>query len=283
MLRIDPSLSLVWRTPTSIQIGFPSPVVQTELIPPEEHLLVALRAGANWTSLMGLSEIYGLSPEDCRAFVRRIEPAFVIEAQHRQRVGIDGHGATAQAIARLLAATCDVRFINAAMVEHERLAPDRRISAHKRARIEKELDRWRPDAVVIVGTYAISGARNGVWLRREIPHLGVILGDRESRVGPFVRPGHGPCLSCVEMSAMDADPARLAMLAQLAGKPCGGETALVSAEVATIVARVLADELKPGEVMRLDATTGLWTVETTSTCSRCSCRALREIETVAVA
>lgn len=283
MLRIDPALSLIWRTPTSIQIGFPTPVVRTEISPAEEHLLVALRAGANWTSLLGLGSIHGLTPDACRAFVHRIEPAFQAPPQRRQRVGIDGHGTTAEAIARLLSNRCDVRFINAAMVGPERLAPDRRISATKRARIERERDQWRPEVVVVVGAYAISGARSGVWLRREIPHLGVVIGDREARVGPLVRAGESPCLSCVEMTAMDVDPARLAMLAQLTGKPCGGESALVGAEVATIVARVLVDQLEPAEVMRLDSVTGLWTAERSSTGSRCSCRALRESETVVVA
>jgi hypothetical protein len=282
MIRIDPTLSLVWRTPTTVQIGFPLAVVTAELTPVEEHLLVALRAGCNWAALYGLGQTLGISRNECERFVARFELSLEHSAP-RRRVGIDGSGACAEALVRLLSHSFDVRTVNAASIAPERLAPDTRVHSQKRARAARESDGWRPDIVVVVSSYAITAARAGVWLRREIPHLGVVTGDRTSRVGPLVTAGNGPCLSCVEMQAMDSDPARAAMLAQLLGKPCGGESALVCAELATVVTRVIASGLQPGEVLELDVATGLWTGESISTCSRCSCRALPRSEMVTAA
>ena len=39
MMRIDPALSLMWRTPTTVQIGFPTPVVIAELTPAQAATL----------------------------------------------------------------------------------------------------------------------------------------------------------------------------------------------------------------------------------------------------
>lgn len=224
-----------------------------------------------------------MTPEQCDAFAARFEASFESRRPRRLRVGIDGVGRLAETIARLLAHEHDVRSVNAASVGHERLAPDTRVHSQRRARMARDGDGWRPDLVIVVAAYAITPARAGVWLRREIPHLGVIVGDRTSRVGPLVRAGEGPCLSCVEMEAVDADPARVAMLAQLVGKPCGGENALVCTELAGVVARVVASGLDVGENLELDGTTGLWTTESLSTCSRCSCRALPENGTATAA
>ncbi|MEN9752265.1 MAG: hypothetical protein RLZZ600_1312 [Actinomycetota bacterium] len=293
MMRIDPSLSLVWRTPDTVQIGFPTSVVTAKLTPAQEHLLVALRAGSNTLALYGLGATLGLTRDECDAFAAVLKPAFTNDRPPaRLRVAVDGHGPSAEAILRLLGTFCDARFANAAGIKHERMSVDRRISRTARARAEKASEvnpEWRPDFAVLVDTYAVTNARCGVWLRRDIPHLSVVLGDTVSRVGPLVRPDTGPCLSCVEMNALDADSSRAAMLAQLHGKPCGGETALVSTELATVVARVIQASrgdglgLAAGEVLELDATTGLWTSESTSTCSRCSCRVLPGSEKPAAA
>ena len=291
-MRIDPQLSLAWRTPDTVQIGFPVAVVIATLTPAQEHLLVALRSGSNASALHGLAKTLGVSRAECDEFVELMRPAFALVGGTRLRVGVDGSGQTAVAIARLLSSFCEVRSVNASSVSHERLAVDRRLSraARERAAKAEALEpAWRPNVVVLVDTYAVTNARCGVWLRREIPHLSVVIGDTVSRVGPLVRPGAGPCLSCVEMNLMDADPSRPAILAQLLGKPSGGESALVSAELASVVARVVrageSDEnsLAVGEALELDAATGLWTGVSISTCSRCSCRALPRIETTAVA
>jgi hypothetical protein len=288
MMRIDPTLSLSWRTPTSIQIGFPRAVVTTEVTAVEEHLLVALRSGVNETALAGLAATLNVSRSFCDAFIDRVRPAVVDEAAPRLRVGIDGTGVTAEWIARVLRERCDVRAVNAASVDHERLAPDRRIPTARRSKQESETKPWRPDLVVIVGEFAISPARSGVWLRREIPHLAVVVGDRDARVGPLVRAGSGPCLVCVELSSVDADPARVAMLSQLAGKPSGGATDLVSCEIAARVARIVDGvtgnrHIPPGEYFDMDSATGQWTSGLASHCSRCSCQALRENATAVAA
>ena len=60
-----------------------------------------------------------------------------------------------------------------------------------------------------------SRQRHGRWLRRDVPHLPSCSATPACTVGPFVRPGRGPCLRCLDLHRTDADPAWPAMATQL--------------------------------------------------------------------
>jgi hypothetical protein len=83
-------------------------------------------------------------------------------------------------------------------------------------------------------------------LRDGIPHL--VAGVRETTgfVGPFVLPGDGPCLRCVDLIRTDRDPAWPRLLAQLVAGPGPTATEPVDAGdgvLATLVAAHAALEL----------------------------------------
>ena len=265
MLRIDPSLALVWRTPTCVQVGVPDALVVAELSPAQEHLLVALRTGVSAVAFEAIGRMQGLGPGDVAAFLERFDACLEPAGRPRLRVGIDGLGATADWIGYLLGPFCEVRSVHGA-------AP-----------------KWMPDLVVVLGAFAIAPARAAAWLSRDVPHLGVVLADRSARVGPLVIPGSSACLTCGELARADADANWRGMLAQLHGKPAGVESQLVAVEVASVVVRwvqafVRGDEsLSSGEVLTLEATTGLWTSDELSPWPKCSCLALPENGTAAVA
>jgi bacteriocin biosynthesis cyclodehydratase domain-containing protein len=114
--------------------------------------------------------------------------------------------------------------------------------------------------VVIIAHHVISPELHGRWLRRDIPHLPVVYGDAVVRVGPFIEPGTGPCLYCLELHHSDADPAWPAIASQLLGRRARTETALVAAEIAAIVTRLVArraaDGPGPARSIELDVSSG---------------------------
>jgi bacteriocin biosynthesis cyclodehydratase domain-containing protein len=117
-----------------------------------------------------------------------------------------------------------------------------------------------PSPVGIVAHHVVSPELHGRWLRRDMPHLPVVYGDSIVRIGPFVEPGSGPCLFCLELHRTDADPAWPAIASQLIGRRVHTETHLAATEVAAIVARMVqrraADGPGPARSIELEVSTG---------------------------
>lgn len=265
MPRIDPRLALVWRTPRSVQLGFPEPLVRLELSPTQETLLSVLRAGTNLSTLKAIGEMNGMSTPDVSSFLADLEPALEPTRARRLRVAIDGTGPIAEWIALALRDQSEVRAMAPGDLTRE----------------------WRPELVILVANYAVSPGRAVAWLRREIPHLAVTVGDRSVTMSNVVRVGDAPCLVCALLNATDADASHTAMLAQLAGRPAGALDRRTGFEVAVRVSRLIdgfdtslrAYSTSDWHEQVLDVTTGAWTLAEPQHSPRCSCRALPEIGT----
>jgi bacteriocin biosynthesis cyclodehydratase domain-containing protein len=78
-----------------------------------------------------------------------------------------------------------------------------------------------PDAVVLVDHAVADTVRANELVRADVPHLSVVVRDDDVVVGPLVRPGHGPCLRCLDLHRGDRDPAWPSLLAQLRRPPPG--------------------------------------------------------------
>ncbi len=281
MVRIDPRLALVWRSPTVVQIGVPRAEVVAELTPDEEHLLAAIRSGTPRSTLTRYAVMRGISEATLDNFLRVMEPALEPDPPPaRVRIGIDGHGPLADWVAHLLGADYDVKPVNAASVAEADNTKSGQPSA------------WRPDIVVLTGTYAITPVRAGVWLRREIPHLSVVIGDTTAEVSHVVVGEYTPCLICGMLEQADLDGSWAGILAQLHGKPSAGETVRACLEVAARVVRTIETYLRfaPDELSRLipqrarlDSRLGAWTTEEVHPSPRCACQALPENATPRVA
>jgi len=79
--------------------------------------------------------------------------------------------------------------------------------------------------------------------RRRVPYLAVTVRDGTVIVGPLVRPGHSPCLNCLDLHRRDRDPGWPAVSAQLKGGPDADdpvETTTALAGAAYAAAQVLA-------------------------------------------
>ncbi len=260
VLRLDPRYPVAWRSPSSMQLGFThAPLILDDLSPAVERMIAALVAGVSDTGLEMIGRSAGASAEDVAVFLERVRPALVAPApERRHRLTVVGAGATAEAVAGLLAA---------AGLE---------VAA---TRSGAEAARTEADLVVIVAGYAIRPELATTWLRRDVPHLAVVLGDDTADVGPLVVPGGSACLLCLAHHATDADAAWPVLATQLHGRPSPADTALLAAEVAVAVVRLVRDHLDgvspgTGEVVRIDAMNGTRTTRDVPPHPLCGCLAM---------
>ena len=226
MLRIKPHLPLVWRTPTSCQLGSIAPVViLTVVSPSHERLLTALFDGLSRVTYDALARQRGLSREDADAFLAALEPALdstLEPALASCAVTIAGNGPGRGEIRHVLPNVHD----------------DTDVPAGTGIPAQATL-------AVIVESYLVSGEMAGRWLRRDIPHLLVTFDEEGATVGPLVVPGRIPCAHCLDLHQRDADASWVAIASQLVHRPHPPSTAMLRGAVATEVSRMLLDREQP--------------------------------------
>jgi hypothetical protein len=218
VLRLDPSLPLLWRSPTSAQIGSDEPVVVLEDVSEgEDRLLATLAAGISDTGYAMLARSLGVDAARADALLAAVTPALVGESTPvGAGAAVLGDSALARGVAGLLAAHGALRSADEAAV------------------------------VVLVADWVVAPADHTRWLNRDIPHLPVVVGERSIVVGPFVEPGAGPCLYCVHLARVDADPAWPAVATQLLGRAAPETGSLAVAEAAVFATRRVLERLDGG-------------------------------------
>ncbi|CAN5176616.1 cyclodehydratase [soil metagenome] len=224
VLKLAAGIPMVWRTPTSVQLGVEAPlVVLDEVTATVERLLAALEAGISRSGWQMVAHDGGMSVDDADALLGRLAPALARDDPASGRVLVTGEGALAIELAAQLA---DVGLLTAATDPS-------------------------PDLVVLVAAWVVGPDDHGTWLRRDIPHLPVVLGDAGVTVGPFVEPGRGPCLYCVHLTRVDADPAWPAIATQLWGRPAPPLTRTAVAAAAAFTTRRIVTrfaDMRAGEL-----------------------------------
>jgi len=232
ILRLDPRLPVVWRSPMSVQIGLDPPRVRLDDVSPTtERLIAALVAGV---TRPGLTMIAGRDTAECGALLEALHPALLGPPDEARQAGLPvpvptivvaGSGPTAEALVAAIASGGS-RVLT---------APD---PAEVAATIN-EPGAELPDAAVLIGHYVLAPTAGGVWLRRDVPHLPVVFSDSGVQIGPLVTPGTGPCLHCLELHHRDADAAWPALASQLFGRSSAADTAPLSLEAAAQACRMV--------------------------------------------
>lgn len=216
VLRLDPRLPILWRTPSSVQVGAdPAVAVLDEVSEGDARVLAALVAGVSGSGLEMLARTAGVGDGRREELLARLAPALLGPTRGAPgAAAVLGDSALARAIAGLLAASDALA------------APD--------------------DAglVVLVGDWVLAPADHLTWLNRDVPHLPVVVSESAVTVGPLVEPGVGPCLNCVQLAHVDADAAWPAVAAQLLGREPRGLPALELTEAAAFVARRVLDRVR---------------------------------------
>jgi len=233
VLKLAAGVPLVWRSPTGIQLGAARPLaVLDDVTPAHERLLAALTAGISETGFAMMARAAGA---DADRLLDRIAPALEPPIPPATRVAVYGDGELAEELVRQLGRSPD------------------------------------PELVLLVGAWVLAPAEHGPWLRRDVPHLPVVVGDRIT-VGPLVIPGETACLHCVGLARRDADPAWPAIATQLHGRPAPALSRTAVAEAAAFVARHLGPEA-PGTSWELDPRDGSISVARWERHPECSCAA----------
>ncbi len=261
-LRLDPRLPLVWRSPFDMQVGVDPAVVRIDDVTvAQQKMLAALAVG---TSASGLAMIAGgPAPEAATTRDDLLDiVSSALEPTQRPRLGtvaISGSSTLAGAIAEVLAGHgVDVLIaVDAA-----------------------DLTESAPDLAIVVGHFVLAPQLHAVWLRRDIPHLPVVVSDSAAVVGPVVRPGAGPCLLCLELHHRDADTAWPAIASQLLGRRSGAESAILVSEAAGAASRMAIEQLQSpagggvAEAVRIDGATGERRWRVWQAHPECGCRGI---------
>ncbi len=232
VLKLADGVPLVWRSPTAIRLGAARPLaILDDVTPAHERLLTALATGISETGFAMMARAAGEDPELLR---RRLEPALDAPVPVAPRVAVYGTGPVAEELVRQLGRADD------------------------------------PELVLLVAPWVLAPAEHGVWLRRDMPHLPVVVGQTVT-VGPLVVPGASACLHCVHLARRDVDPAWPAIATQLHGRPAPVLSRTAIVEAAALAARRLT--AAPGTSWELDPRDGAVSVATWRPHPECSCAA----------
>jgi bacteriocin biosynthesis cyclodehydratase domain-containing protein len=218
VLQLDPSLPLVWRTPTSLQFGVTRPtVVLDELDLASEKMIAALSSGISRSGLGMIGRSAGANDAQIDSLLARLRPVLLEPATREvHSVVVTGVGRFAERLAALLAGS-GIHVLVAHTAEAAEGATG--------------------ELAIAVGHFVLDPVLHGLWLRRDVPHLPAVLGDSSIAIGPFVEPGLTACLYCLQRHASDGDPAWPTIAAQLWGRRSPADTELMASEAAAIVAR----------------------------------------------
>jgi len=253
-LRLPARAPVVWRDPTTIQIGVEHVHALVDGVTTgQAEFLSAVSSGLGAGGISAVVVQVGCDRAEAVALVERLgpvvrtDPAPVHEVGSRPVVRLAGRGALADEVGRLLE-SCSVGVLLEDADSAAAAGRDRVDGAA--AHVGVAVGGLVPDPVVV-----------SEWLRRDVPHVLVRVGDRSVRVGPVVVPGVTACARCLHLHDGDGDPAWPAIAGQLMALPVAAPPLLVLREAAVrTMRRVLSltrqcvDLAEPGpeEVVRID-------------------------------
>lgn len=271
-LQLDPRLPLVWRSPQSLQFGVDHPRVVLESVTgAEERLIAALVTGVTLPGLAVVAERAGASSAEVTALLDRLSP--VLRRPDRRHtspapgtVVVGGDSLTAVRVRTALAAAGLARLASAPVPVPLPLPLPEEGQGRQHHRPAQQPGQRQPAdpppaLAVLVAHFVVDPGDQGHWLRRDVPHLPIVLGDTGVLLGPFIEPGLGPCLHCLERHRTDADASWPAIASQLWGRVSPAETAALAIEVAAMAVRMVSRRLADGPdaaavSIALDADTG---------------------------
>ena len=259
LLHLDPCHPVVWRDPSTLQLGVDVVVaVLTDVDAADERLLAALARGVHG----GPSALAVLARAPVEQVVRRLDdlaPALIPDgpAPHRPEVAVVGDGPLATSVADLAAA-----------------------SGLAVRREGHDDDGPAPGVAVLVSDHVLAPREAHRWLRDDVPHLLVRRGDATVEVGPFVHPGSTACSRCLDLARTDADASWPALASQLWRRTAPPLPRLPRDLVAALVVQRLrvtvglpGPPVPTATVLRVDAVTAAVSARETRPHPACGCAA----------
>ncbi|KJL43717.1 hypothetical protein JOD63_000963 [Microbacterium terrae] len=195
MLRLDPAYPPVWRDVSTLQFGLDPVVVIDEPRPWQLRLVRSLERGIPDDAIDAIAIAVGAEPGAATGFLARLAPAVASPPPappHLRVVAADGAEDAARALARALEAG-GAQCVPGGEGGHE--------------------------VTVLVAHHLVEPRHATALMRADRDHVPVVFTGSGAEVGPFVRPGTTPCLSCRTARRRDADPAWPVLASQLLGRP----------------------------------------------------------------
>lgn len=217
MLRLDPSLPALWRTPHTLQIGVDAVAVIDDPAPWQQRLLAELTSGLPENAVGPVAMALGAPEDEVEPFTTRLGGALVRESTRQRTVDVIGSAPVADAVADGLRA------------------------AGWQARLRDDGDVSSEVPVVVVAHAVVEPAVAARLMHADIAHLPVVFADRAVEVGPWVVPGQSGCLACAAAHRRDRDPHWPVLVSQLVGRPLPELPPGIALEAGLIAARLLSE------------------------------------------
>ncbi|MFM6973783.1 MAG: hypothetical protein ACKOXM_01345 [Agromyces sp.] len=215
LLRIDPRLSIVWRSVTQLQLGVPEPVAFVTVDGEWElHIVELLRVGVEEKRLRRLCARSRAPQAEARLNRVLTELTDALDDTQRrspQLPSVALHGdpdlvAAFRITLNLLGVAVDERAGVAVLIDHFFARPER----------------YQPI------------------LAADLAHIAVLCDDHQVRVSPLVIPGVSACLYCVELYQRDHDADWPAVVAQLLRRRAASARSMLLPAAAIEVAATLS-------------------------------------------
>lgn len=253
-LRLDPAHPLLWRDDRTVQFGLDAVATLTVDAPWMERLLTALRTGIR-PAAFDLEAFRTGAPRDAaRRLLNQVRPA--LQQPRRQlppvslRLADDVHTRAATRIA-------EVFDDQAVPLSDERNA-----------------------VIVPLMTGVATALACAPFLRDDRAHLPISFDPAGATVGPYVRPGISPCLTCRDTQQHAQDPAWPLVHAQMLGRDAVAVPVHLAVEAARIAVDLLEDD-SAGKIVRVRID-GVRSERQVAFHAECQCRSLPENATVDV-
>lgn len=255
MPHLDPSHPPLWRTPTTLQFGRTGLVRIDDPALWQLRLIRELARGIPEIAVAAMARSLGAEPHEVGGFLDLIGPVLIRDSRPLRvlvEVPEDPSAALAETVARTL----------------QELGLDVEAAPGTHS---------HPDVVVLLAAHGLHPRRSAAWLRDDVPHLPLVLGNGTAELGPLVLPGVSACLVCVAAHERDQDPLWPVLSAQLIGRTDPIGPVALAVEAALHAGRMITAG-HAGQSLRIDRSgelsRGRWLPH-----PECSCRALQETVT----
>ena len=239
LYRIDPQLPVCWEDPFTIRVGFDR--VLARVVDPSagvQRLISALRTGVHASRIRQMSSQLGVSVAEEAELLKALRNVFLRD--RNEQSSEPGDAAVASKGRRLAVRVSDggrpVTALQSAIATSDLFVLNHH---HEKSRV--------CDLVVLVERYFEPLSAGQRWLSRGVPHLLIRFTDEHATIGPIIAEGGAPCLSCIALHSVTADPALPTLSAQLVGQPAAAETG-ASSELAAVTALTMIRLWMRGDV-----------------------------------
>ncbi len=226
MLRLDPAYPPLWRSPWDLQFGLEPVVTLTAPSIWQERLITELGTGLPAAAIPLVAASWGAPVGACDDLLDVLSPALLREAQALPRRAV-------------LQVADDVA---PAVVETI-------IGAMACAGLRLERSVWPAQStgdpgapVIALAAHLVHPARAAALMASDLVHLPFVVAGSRVRVGPLVVPGATACLSCLALTATDADSGWPLLAAQLCGRTVSAVSGALLVEAAAHAVRLLSGE-----------------------------------------